>query len=537
MGYKETFFWYDLETFGLDAQHDRIAQFAGVRTDTDLKEIGEPVVLYCSLSDDYLPDPLAIKVTGITPQIVQQRGLPEKDFLGEINRLFTESNTCVVGFNSLRFDDEFIRNSFFRNFFDPYEREYKNGNSRFDILDLARATHDFRPEGIQWPVNKDTGYPSFKLTSLTEANDISHIDAHDALSDVYATLNFARLVKEKQPRLFSYFLTMRNKQTVKEKLITPFGPMVAYSSSQFISEYGSTRLILPITALTNNSNSVIAFDLSQDPSELIERVAAIDKIEQSRVNQDIVRKSLQKVNHALEHNVDLLGALESAQRALELSISMVEDLPDIASEAKQLLQTRGIVKISVNKVPFISPLSTVTGEVADRLHIDMRQCEKNYQKLRETENLVLNVLKAGNAQKYTTVDDVDFSLYSGSFLSSSDQERCRMIREMGPEKLKDFNPSFDDPRLHELLWRYRGRNYSEYFDQEEMKKWKSFCAQRIMKPLGRKAIDFSFFIRKVNENIRSKDVSPAEKDLYITLEKYGKELAKRIGIPYPEYYS
>ena len=200
-----SFLFYDLETFGLDPRYDRVAQFAAIRTDEQCNVIEEPIVLYCRLSDDYLPDPLAILVTHITPDEVQEKGLNEREFFKEIEKHFSVPGTCVLGYNNLRFDDEFIRFGFFRNFISPYEREYTHGNSRFDVLDLVRSTHDFRPEGINWPINPSSGYPSFKLTSITEANGISHEDAHDALSDVKATISVTHMIQEKQPKLFSYF--------------------------------------------------------------------------------------------------------------------------------------------------------------------------------------------------------------------------------------------------------------------------------------------------------------------------------------------
>ena len=156
---SETFFWYDLETFGLNSRYDRIAQFAGVRTDMDLAVIEDPIILYCKLSDDYLPDPLACMITGITPQVVQDKGMIERDFIAKINEIFSQKGTCAVGYNSLRFDDEFVRNTLYRNLFDPYQREYDEGRSRWDLLDLVRAAHDLRPKGLVWP-KKESGKPS-----------------------------------------------------------------------------------------------------------------------------------------------------------------------------------------------------------------------------------------------------------------------------------------------------------------------------------------------------------------------------------------
>jgi exodeoxyribonuclease-1 len=209
-----TFFWYDLETFGIDPALDRVAQFAGVRTDLDLNIIGEPLVLYCRITPDYIPDPLACFVTGITPQETEEKGLNEYDFISRINEEFSVPGTTVAGYNSIRFDDEFIRNMLFRNFFDPYLREYANGNARWDLIDLVRAAHDLRPEGLEWNYD-DNGRPSFKLDRLSVLNGIEHSNAHDALADVYATIEMAALIKKHQPRLFTI---LHIYQTVKAVL-------------------------------------------------------------------------------------------------------------------------------------------------------------------------------------------------------------------------------------------------------------------------------------------------------------------------------
>ena len=256
-----TFFWYDLETFGLNPSYDKIAQFAGQRTDSNLNPIGNPIVLYCKPPMDYLPDPLSCLITSITPQETIEKGLPESEFIERINNEFSVPNTCVCGFNSIRFDDEFIRNSLYRNFFDPYQREWKNGNSRWDILDLARAAHDLRPEKIFWPpVNPKTGNPVFKLTELTKANGIDQTGAHDAMVDVRATIAIARLIKNRLPKLFDYFFNLRNKADVKNLIGLPFATPTLLTCAQFTSQTGCTSLITPITPSVNSPNNIICFD-------------------------------------------------------------------------------------------------------------------------------------------------------------------------------------------------------------------------------------------------------------------------------------
>ncbi len=208
-----TLYWHDYETSGIDPRFDRPMQFAGVRTDEDLNIIGEPLMIYCKPSGDYLPHPQAALVTGLTPQLAEKEGLNEAEFIKQIHDELAAPGTCGVGYNSLRFDDEFTRFTLFRNFYDAYAREWQSGNSRWDIIDMVRLTRALRPEGIHWP-NREDGKPSFRLEDLTAANGIEHSGAHDALADVYATIEMARLIKNAQPKLYDYVFERRRKQAL-----------------------------------------------------------------------------------------------------------------------------------------------------------------------------------------------------------------------------------------------------------------------------------------------------------------------------------
>src|ERR1044072_97770 len=117
----QTFFFYDLETSGLDPRTSRIMQFAGIRTDMDLQPIGEPYNVLVKLDEDTIPSPVALMVTGITPQQTQADGLSEAECTNLVCEEICSKETIMVGFNNIRFDDEFIRHLFWRNFYDPYE--------------------------------------------------------------------------------------------------------------------------------------------------------------------------------------------------------------------------------------------------------------------------------------------------------------------------------------------------------------------------------------------------------------------------------
>ena len=266
---ETTFFWHDYETFGRVPRRDRPSQFAGVRTNADLQEIGTPVMHFCQPAPDTLPDPEAVLLTGILPQTALAQGLPEYAFATAIERELARDGTIGVGYNSIRFDDEVTRYLFWRNLIDPYAREWQNGCGRWDLLDVVRCTWALRPDGIQWPVHDSgdlQGRPSFKLEHLTAANGLAHAAAHDALSDVRATLDLARLVKRQQPRLWEHCLKLRRKDAVLAEIgiDKPF----LHLSGMYPVERGCLAVVWPLAAHPSNRNEVIVWDLAHDPSEL-----------------------------------------------------------------------------------------------------------------------------------------------------------------------------------------------------------------------------------------------------------------------------
>ncbi len=125
-----SYYFYDLETSGLDARTDRIMQFAGQRTDADFNPIGEPQNILVKLAEDTLPSPSAVMVTGITPQMTLQDGMTEHEFSRYFIEEIATPQTTIIGYNSVRFDDEFMRHTLWRNFYDPYEWQWKDGRSR-----------------------------------------------------------------------------------------------------------------------------------------------------------------------------------------------------------------------------------------------------------------------------------------------------------------------------------------------------------------------------------------------------------------------
>ena len=420
-------YWHDYETWGADPQKDFPCQFAGIRTDLDLNIISEPLMIFSQIANDCLPVPQACLVTGITPQRSLKEGLPERDFIAKVHEQFSRPNTCVAGFNNIRFDDEITRYTLYRNFYDPYSREWQHGNSRWDIIDLARACYALRPEGINWPLN-EAGVPSFKLQDLTKANSIQHEGAHDAMSDVYATIAVAKLIKERQPKLFDYLFTLRNKRKVLEQIDYKKLIPLVHISSKISSVYGCCTWIVPIGMHPSNKNAVITLNLALDPSPLF------------TLSADEIREKLYTPN-------SMLG--ENEQR-----------LP--------------IKLLHINKCPVLAPAKTLSTENAKRLGIDRQRCLQNLQKIKANLHIIDKLQQVYVQKESPNSLDPEHALYSGGFFSSTDKELMNQIVNSDVNGLTELYLPFEDERLHSLLFRYRARNVPQSLSGSEIERWQRY---------------------------------------------------------------
>lgn len=436
----KTYYWHDYETFGVDPSRDRPVQFAGLRTDADLNPIGEPLVIYARPANDFLPHPRACLVTGITPQKALAEGLPEAEFIRQIHAELALPGTCGVGYNSLRFDDEVTRYTLYRNFYDPYSREWQNGNSRWDIIDMVRATYALRPEGIEWPLRED-GLPSFKLEDLTSANGIAHEAAHDALSDVYATIALAKLIKERQPRLFDYVLSNRDKRSVLAQLDIDAMKPVLHVSGMFGGERHNIALVVPLAVHPSNRNEIICYDLSVDPQPLF----------------------------------DL-----DAEQLAELLYTRSDELPEG-------VERPGLKSIHVNRCPIVVTAKMADPKTAARLGISGEQCRANLAALREARRGDSNGFTAKlqaiyGGREFAPITDPDRMLYGGGFFSAADKRSMEQLRECSPAELGSVTFPFEDARLPEMLFRYRARNYPESLNDDEQALWEEYRFLRLTDP-------------------------------------------------------
>jgi len=420
---QPTFLFHDYETFGKSPSLDRPAQFAAIRTDSEFNVIGEPEVFYCQPADDYLPQPEAVMITGITPQHALAQGVNEADFAKRIHSIFTQPKTCVVGYNNVRFDDEVTRNIFYRNFYDPYGWSWQNDNSRWDLLDVMRACYALRPEGIVWPENDD-GLPSFRLEHLTKANGIEHANAHDAMSDVYATIAMAQLVKTRQPRLFEYLYTYRSKHKLTTLIDIPQMKPLVHVSGMFGAWRGNTSWIAPLAWHPDNRNAVIMVDLAGDISPLLE------------LDADALRERLYTPKAALGD-------------AAAVPIKLVH----------------------LNKCPVLAVANTLRPEDAERLGIDRKRCLDNLKLLREHPAVREKAVAIfAEAEPFVPSDNVDAQLYNG-FFSDADRAAMRIVLETEPQNLPALDITFADKRIEKLLFNYRARNFPGTLDETEQQRW------------------------------------------------------------------
>jgi exodeoxyribonuclease-1 len=442
-----------------------------VRTDEALNIIGDPLEIFCRPANDFLPHPMACLVTGITPQQALAQGVPESEFIARIHAELARPGTCGVGYNSLRFDDEFTRYTLYRNFFDPYAREWQNGNSRWDIIDVLRTTHALRPQGIEWP-QRDDGFPSFRLEDLTAANGLGHESAHDALSDVHATIAVAKLVRQKQPRLYTYLLENRDKRSVLAQLDIPSMKPVLHVSGMFGAQRHNIALIAPLAMHPGNKNEVICYDLSADPQRLFQL---------------------------------------SPEELAELLYKRSEDFAEGESRL-------GLKSVHINRCPVLLPAKMVDSPTAQRLGIEGDVCRRHLAALREHlgaegGQFTKKVQSIFTQREYEPITDPDRMLYSGGFFSDNDKRSMDELRSLSPEALAEASFSFEDKRLPEMLFRYRARNYPDTLSPEELALWEEYRFARLTEPGYGSSLCMEAFQADIQARMDSGELSEVQQRL------------------------
>lgn len=480
MSNTRSIFWHDYETWGAEPRKDRPCQFAGIRTDEDLNIIDDPVVIFCKPTPEYLPHPNACLVTGISPAVALVKGLDEAEFCYRIAEQFVQPNTCVAGYNSIRFDDEVTRHMLYRCFYDPYEREWKNGNSRWDIIDLVRMTHALRPGGIEWP-RKEDGTASFRLENLTASNGIAHVGAHDALADVRATIDMAKLVKTSQPKLYDWLYQLRNKNKVKPLLDLKKKDMVLHVSGMFPASRGCLAVIMPLMLHPTNQNGIIVFDLAQDPETWLD-------LEPDAIRQMLFTRS---------------GNLAEGEERIALKT------------------------VHINKCPALAPLATLDEHARNTWCVDLATCERHREKLLADATLQDKLRRVFAEPEHAELTDPDQMLYSGGFFSDQDRNLMDDIRNSPPEALHSLSLPFQDPRLAEMLFRYRARNYPDTLDAGEQERWQAWCANQLTHNPNGVGLEAKSYFSILDELVQEK---PEAAQFLAELRSYGQSICTLMGV-------
>lgn len=469
----KSYFFYDLETSGLNPRDDRIMQFAGIRTDENFRILGESYNLLVEMRDDTLPSPSALMVTGITPQKTTEEGYSERDFCKIlIDEVFTPETT-VIGFNNIRFDDEFIRYTLWRNFYDPYEWAYKDGRSRWDLLDVVRMTRALRPEGLEWPVDEE-GNATNRLELLTRVNGVEHDHAHDALSDVVALIEVTKLIHDKQPRLYDFLYQMRDKNAVKKLINLDTPQPFVYISGRYDKQYNKATVAFPFAAAPNGN--VLVYDLRHDPSEL--------------------------VSLSMEQLSRMAFATYEERKA-----------DDFVALPVKVLQ--------YNRAPAVAPLNVLDQEDGwKRIALDAKTIEKHRQILLKHPDFAKRVGEVfAGKRDYKKSDNAEAQLYD-NFLDGRDKLRAEQVHELTRENVADFAPKFDDERLKKLYVLYKARNFARNLSDEERIEYEEYRAKRLDEQL-------KSFLPDLNRQYQRSDLTDEQKfvleELKLWLEAVSEE--------------
>jgi len=471
-----TFFFYDLETTGFNPRESRIVQFAGRRTDLSLQEIGKPYNYLIKLTDDVVPDPDAVLITGITPQKTLAEGITEVEFLKIFHEEIAIPDTIFVGYNTIRFDDEFMRFLHYRNFYDPYEWQWQDGRSRWDLLDVVRTVRALRPDGINWPVD-NFGKATNRLELLTKLNHIEHNNAHDALNDVNAVIELAKLINSHQPKLFHYLLKMRDKKEIA-KLVLDGTPFV-YVSGKYDGNNEKTTVVV-VLAEHPKRQAVLVYDLRYDPTPFIDLTT-----------EELVQAWRKRA-----------------------------DEPGFRLPVKTL---------QFNRCPAVAPLSVLEESSQHRIHLSPATYTKNYQILKAVQDLLRDrVLEALQVLDDTQQDrflkeevDVDMQLYEG-FFNANDKIKMSVVRATDKSELNTLDVTFEDDRLRSLLPLYKARNYPILLTEEERNVWEQFRERKLLG--GKLASRMSRYFTRIDQLEADPNITGKTRFLLDELKLYGESI-------------
>ncbi|MDT8318567.1 MAG: exonuclease domain-containing protein [bacterium] len=399
-----TYLFYDLETTGLNKCFDQILQFAAIRTDMNFNEL-ERYTTYIQLRPDVIYSPGAM-ITNRISIFESMSGLCEYEAIKEIHRLLNQPGTISLGYNSLKFDDEFLRFSFHRNLFPPYTHQYADGCYRMDILPVTACYFLFKNDIMKWP--EIDGAPTLKLEHLSEANRLARGPAHNALVDVEATIALARLLAEEEDMwkyLTGYF---QKKEDMRRLAVLP----------PFFGDDGS------IGSETESWGLVIGTRYGYERRYQIPVLSLGSSIPYS--------------NQTLWLRLDNPGLRETTLETIE--------------------ESTWVVRKKYGEADFILPPSKrfLANLDAERLAI----VDENREWLRENRGILSAIVDYYRSYEYPEIPDLDAdaALYQMGFPDPSDQNLCSRFHSALPKDRARFIEQFKKPEYKILAGRILCRN-------------------------------------------------------------------------------
>jgi len=485
---RSSLYWYDYETSGVHPAWDRPMQFAGLRTDEQLVPLEEPVVLYCQLATDILPDPRACLMTGITPEQCQRDGQPEHRFAAAIQAQLARPGTCSVGYNSMSFDHEFSRHLMYRNFYNPYAHEWQHECSRWDLIDLMRLAYALRPHVLNWPRRED-GSPIFALEELGRANGLD-LDYHDALADVQATVELARRVRQAEPTMFDYAFKLRRTRAVRALLTRHRDQPLLHLDRRYPARQGCAALILPLLENPWLKNEWLVYNLEVDPGWLL---AGSDE--------------------ELQASLPLGGGDRQVEGPPPLEWLRLNRSPLLVHGAGRMLDEA----------------------TATRLGMAREQCldhHRHFPDLPRVRARLAALLEQLPPRTFSAVAEVEGQLYSGGLFSDRDLSLMEKVRGTPPGQLGTTRFSFEDPRLETLLFHYRARNFHATLSEEEKQRWQQESAARLTEPGESGGPRMEAYFEQIERLLDSGQLMEEQRRLLEELQAYGDKVVADPGGPW-----
>lgn len=474
---------YDLETFGLDNAYDRIAQFACRRYNEDLEPIDDGLILYCKQPTDYLPSPHACMVTGITPQFVNKNGLCEAEFARRIYFEFEKNsiNTIIVGYNNTGFDDKMLRFLFFRNFLNPYSLFMDRS---LDCFTLIKAVYFAKKDIFKYRKN-EYEKDSLKLEHLTQDNGFEHAKAHDALSDVEATGQVLKHIKDNAADIFDMY-SNSIKRIVADEIVKH---AIAKSRPFFAIKYSELRdangtLEYPLVSMHGSYNCI---NLLLSDDEFSRRL-------------DVIKSGIDKVIEDSELSYKTFDNIK-------LSSSLFVADEDFFYKGKALGEYKALVENRIKLIKDVLPHGIITPAAKPFF--------------------------APNSKK-----DVDESINDG-FLSKDAKDVIAKISTGDEKVMMDYlytllaDKNDKRQRVKKLYSRFIARNYYPLMSDKLKEAWAKHCESRFMDEASKenfyKIRTLSDFEKEIDECCQQYKDDEKKISIVKELEKYGKEIIAKIA--------